>query len=598
MENSDDYKTLDLCSTIGFNGHVYDGLQINPDREHMIYPLGCQIVIRNLNTGKQEFLRGHENNITCMTMSKDGKYLASGQVTYMGFRADVILWDYEKRKMLHRLTLHKVKVQALAFSPNSKYLASLGGEDDCSVVVWNVNNGQSVCGADSALKSAGNVLLAKFSNTSDDVFITAGDRTLRVWYIDAPNRKIKPEECNYGKIKRVIKSVEVDLDDKFFYCGTTTGDIVRVNMKTKLLNNIGPVKATSKYSLGITAMKLLKTTDLLIGTGAGRVAVVRNTSDKYSVIKPLDAMVKGEVTSISLRGEGHQFFVGTFPSASSQLFATCSGDDIRIWHTVTSRELLRISVPNMTCNAIEFTQDGQSILSAWDDGKIRAFLPETGKPYYTINNAHHAGVFAVTSTSDGKRIVSGGGEGQVRVWDLTYQPLTQTFAAAMKEHTSKVTCLKLTADNRECVSASADGTCIIWDLERFTRNQMVLCNTLFQCVCYHPELPQIVTSGTDRKIAYWETLDGSQIRELEGSKSGSINGIDLTGSGKVMVTGGDDRIIKLWNYKDGTVSHVGIGHSGNVLRVRVCPNLQYIVSVSQDGAVLIWKFPEEAENNA
>lgn len=26
--------------------------------------------------------------------------------------------------------------------------------------------------------------------------------------------------------------------------------------------------------------------------------------------------------------------------------------------------------------------------SGWDDGKIRAFLPESGKPVYTIHNAH------------------------------------------------------------------------------------------------------------------------------------------------------------------------------------------------------------------
>ena len=46
----------------------------------MIYPLGCQIVIQNLNTGKQQFLRGHENNVSCISMSKTGKYIASGQV--------------------------------------------------------------------------------------------------------------------------------------------------------------------------------------------------------------------------------------------------------------------------------------------------------------------------------------------------------------------------------------------------------------------------------------------------------------------------------------------------------------------------------------
>lgn len=48
----------------------------------------------------------------------------------MGFKADVIVWDYADSSMYARFTLHKVKVQAVAFSPNDKYLATLGGIDD------------------------------------------------------------------------------------------------------------------------------------------------------------------------------------------------------------------------------------------------------------------------------------------------------------------------------------------------------------------------------------------------------------------------------------------------------------------------------------
>lgn len=47
------------------------------------------------------------------------------------------------------------------------------------------------------------------------------------------------------------------------------------------------------------------------------------------------------------------------------------------------------------------------------------------------------------------------------------------------------------------------------------------------------------------QIAYWETFDGSQIRELEGSKSGSIEGLDISSDGVYLVTGGADKIIKV-----------------------------------------------------
>lgn len=79
----------------------------------------------------------------------------------------------------------------------------------------------------------------------------------------------------------------------------------------------------------------------------------------------------------------------------------------------------------------------------------------------------------------------------------------------------------------------------------YTRLQIIFANTLFRVVCFHTSEVQLLTAGTDRKIGYWEMFDGSLIRELEASRSGSINGMDLTSDGKYFVTGGDDKIVKV-----------------------------------------------------
>ncbi|XP_073090918.1 cilia- and flagella-associated protein 52-like isoform X3 [Manis javanica] len=113
-------------------------------------------------------------------------------------------------------------------------------------------------------------------------------------------------------------------------------------------------------------------------------------------------------------GEGHHVEKRKpWPSGTAELFATCAKKDIRVWHTLSNRELLRITVPNMTCHGIDFMRDGKSIISGWDDGKIRAFAPETGRLIYVINNAHRIGVTAIATTSDCKRVISSGGEGEV-----------------------------------------------------------------------------------------------------------------------------------------------------------------------------------------
>jgi hypothetical protein len=48
-------------------------------------------------------------------------------------------------------------------------------------------------------------------------------------------------------------------------------------------------------------------------------------------------------------------------------------------------------------------QDGKSIVSGWSDGQIRAFLPQSGKLLYVINNAHMHGTTALATTANSAR---------------------------------------------------------------------------------------------------------------------------------------------------------------------------------------------------
>nr|XP_046266536.1 cilia- and flagella-associated protein 52 [Scatophagus argus] len=604
---------LELEAVIGFNGHVFSGLRVHPDREHLVYPLGYTVVLRRIKDGKQEFLHGHTNNVSCISVSKSGSYIASGQVNFMGFKAAVIIWNYAQRTIYAQLLLHKAKVEALAFSPNDKYLVSLGGQDDGSIVVWNIETKQAICGSPASAHSAGHCLTVQYSNTNNNIFVSAGSGTLRVWELDLLNRKIKPTECQTGKLKRIVKCIEISEDDQLIFCGTTSGDIMKVNLKTGLLSDYGPVK--TKYNLGVNVLRMLKSGNLLVGSGSGTFTLCSRTN--FKSLKEVQ-LEKG-VTSIALRGEGQQFFVGTEAAqmyrfsyedfkaelistshnssvkdvaicfGTSELFATCSEEDIRLWHIDKPKELLRITVPNMTCNSLDFMADGHSIISAWNDGKIRVFAPESGRLMLIIHNAHRMGVTAIAGTRNCKRIVSGGEEGQVRVWEL--RPHGHQLLEAMKEHKATVTCIKIKSDDKECVTASSDGSCIIWDIVRFVSLQMVIANTLFRTVCYHPEEYQIITSGTDRKIAYWDVYDGTAIRELEGSKSGAINGMHISQEGKHFVTGGDDKLLKVWDYMEGIVTHIGIAHGGSITSVKLCSNNSTLISTGADGAIVRWRFP-------
>ena len=49
---------------------------------------------------------------------------------------------------------------------------------------------------------------------------------------------------------------------------------------------------------------------------------------------------------------------------------------------------------------------------------MRAFYPESGRQMFEIVDAHKQGVTALAVTSYSRRLVTGGGEGQVRVWQI------------------------------------------------------------------------------------------------------------------------------------------------------------------------------------
>lgn len=82
---------------------------------------------------------------------------------------------------------------------------------------------------------------------------------------------------------------------------------------------------------------------------------------------------------------------------------------------------------------------------------------------FTINDAHQRGVTAIACTSDCRKVISGGCEGMIRVWDI--RPESQTLIATMKEHKNTVAQIKINKSDSEALSACWDGTCIVWDLK-------------------------------------------------------------------------------------------------------------------------------------
>jgi WD40 repeat protein len=225
------------------------------------------------------------------------------------------------------------------------------------------------------------------------------------------------------------------------------------------------------------------------------------------------------------------------------------------------QELLRIQVPNLECLCTGITGSGSTLITGWDDGKIRAFFPESGRMKFVIADAHSDKVTALAIADDDRgtwRIISGGGEGRVRIWEVTHSH--RALITSLKEHRGAVNSIKVNKTSTQAISASSDGSCIVWDLGRYVRIVAFFDPNVFTSVLYHPDESQMLTCGSNHKITYWDAVDGQAIRVIDGSETAAMTSLDVEPSGEFFVSGSQDRSLKVWHYDEGLPMAVGHGH--------------------------------------
>jgi len=568
-------------------------------------------------------LVGHSGIVSCLTVSADGSFVASGERTKAGTLASVNIWKIEEAKPFHKLTIHKTAVCCVAISPRSKYVASLGRvEDGCQLVIWDMSTGAPVTGIQAHSEPVSSI---SFYHSSDCDLVSAGKNHVRHWHLDETSKKIQFDNVSFGSLKRTFTTVTISPDDSVAYCGTSTGDFIEVDLLKYSQRRIGPVKSSSVvFGKGITCTQLIPGGgDLLIGSGDGH--LVKIALNTFRVI--CHAQLSGSVTSISFTSDGTHFFACTdlsnvywvetdtlkfeirasshtspitslaFPSGTSDVLASSGGCEIRLWNCKTKHELLAIQVPQVTCNCISFMKDGKSIISGWSDGKIRAFTPQSGKLIYAINDAHKDAVTAINAYSDCSRIVSGGSHGEVRVWKIAKS--FQQMEKSLKEHKSHVSRIDIrdsdSPDIVQAVSASHDGSCIIWDLIGGVRLLCVFEQTSFRSVAYCSDFSQFVTIGGSN-IIYWDVCDnGHPLRTIEDESAGEL--ATLTVGTNHLIIGTTCGLVKVYHYDQGECVGRGQYDGASITTSAVAPNKMFCVTGNSDGSISFWAITQFAQSD-
>ena len=182
----------------------------------------------------------------------------------------------------------------------------------------------------------------------------------------------------------------------------------------------------------------------------------------------------------------------------------------------------------------------------------------------------------------------------------------------LRFHSRRPTDLDYSKDDRLLASVSEDGLSVVWDSQTGTPYSAFEHPAQLRAVAFHPGVKGLVACATaNREVVFWDAakpnnplewqkLEPASLKRAKTSAfSGSIvahkssvNDVDFSQNGKVMVTCGDDRTIAVWNSVENTLLERFRGHVNAVMKCRSDRDGRGAVSASTDGQVRFWRFDQ------
>lgn len=208
------------------------------------------VCLWNIDTGFKIFeAPGHQDIITGLAASNDGRFIASGSAD-----GTCRLWDAQTGKEVRRFIGQGGWSERVAFSRSGTYLLSAGEVPDATVCAWDYNTGQMVWKSDRSYHGLLG-LIPITEGGSDSVITTGKDGRVRCWKVLAEDDRypsdIKAVEDQLATLViRIRRSIEA---------GDTTNALVLSESKLELHRQLFDVYPLD-YAAGLVEVGTLQKT--------------------------------------------------------------------------------------------------------------------------------------------------------------------------------------------------------------------------------------------------------------------------------------------------------------------------------------------------
>jgi WD40 repeat protein len=196
---------------------------------------------------------------------------------------------------------------------------------------------------------------------------------------------------------------------------------------------------------------------------------------------------------------------------------------------------------------------------------------------------HEGPVLSVAFAPDGRRIISGGADTTVRLWDVQTGEEIKRFVG----HGRPVIAVAVSSDGKQVLSSDND-TVRLWDVEKgklLVPLQML--QEMVTAVAFPAEGPRAVSvTSTKKRMNLWEVNSARELARipLDGEV---INHVALSADARLAITAGEKSVC-VWDLKAQKLLHRVQGHEGAAVSVAFSPDGKLAASSGVDRTIRLW----------
>ena len=450
--------------------------------------------------------------ILAVAFSPDGTRLASG-----GADRTVRLSDLTGDRDSMTLQKHTGPTNVLAFSPDGKMLAS--GSADKTVQLWDTITGEPLATLTGHLNG---ITALAFSPDGRTLVSGSTDGTIRFWQTATG----APADTLITGHTQSIKAATFFKDSSTLVSAAFNGEITFWDVETAQKSAVQNRGHRDWYS----AVAFSPDGTKFVGAAADGTQVFGRFRIGFSIATKPDNLTR--LTDVSTGAElatlqKHARKLTFSPDDRTKTVAIIFDNTIRLWNTETGDELV---IPILDALPLGFHHNAPTIL-------------------------------ALAFSSDGRWLVSGTTEGDIRMWDVATGEALTVFSEPTEpmdqEHLRHISALAFSPDRA------------------------------------------LLAAGTKNQIHLWDVRTGHKLSSVStvhkrgwGTHHDYPKPLVFSPDGAIFLSGHSSGTIQLWNAKTGDRIAALDGHTDQVETLKFSPDAETLVSTGQDGTIFLWDWDE------